>query len=35
MMDLCVPEIAGGGPVAKYYEDYMKGVDVPEGGTEP
>jgi hypothetical protein len=33
-MDLCVPELTGCGPVARYYEDYMKGVEAPEGGTE-
>jgi len=34
LTDLCVPELTSCGPVARYYEDYMKGVDVPEGGTE-
>ncbi len=34
MMDLCVPEIAGRGPVERYYVEYMKDVDAPEGGNK-
>lgn len=33
--DLCVPELAESGPVAKYYEFYLKGMEMPEGGDLP